>query len=145
MGFPILDAVLEIGKKVLGSVLPGEKIGEKDRLEIEKELELKMRAYDWAKVEKEYEDLVSARLLAEKELEKGNATTNALAALHRPIWSLACLGLFLFTALTTTFNLPKIELDETHKAIMMAVITFYFGGRTIEKLMEMWTTTKHKK
>ncbi len=130
---PVSDLLTEVFKRVL----PPEKMSEKERAEAETQLRLALMQADWTKVEKEFEDRMSARLLAEKELEKGNAFTNMLAAVHRPLWSLTCLLLFAWIVLGPQFGLPPLALPPLVETVYITVIQFYFGGRTLEKIVSM--------
>jgi hypothetical protein len=58
----------------------------------------------------------------------------ALAAVHRPIWSLGCFVLYGYTIIAPTLGLREIAFSELHRDVMIAVIAFYFGGRTYEKV-----------
>ena len=126
--------LINIVGDVIRRVLPPEKISEADRLKIETDISTKLSEMDWKKFKAESQDRDSARMLDQKGLEKGNALTTSLAALHRPIWSIGCFLIFSWTLVGPQFGLPIIELTEIHKGIMQSVIIFYFGGRSIEKV-----------
>lgn len=128
------EPVAGIVRDIIGRVLPPQKISEEERLRLEQELKLKVMEYDWSELEAEIQDRADARALAQKELEKGNALTNAMAALHRPVWSFAMLALFLMAVLDKALGLPDIQLGDAERDIMRTVIVFYFGGRSVEKV-----------
>ncbi|MBU2559220.1 MAG: hypothetical protein KJ578_15695, partial [Bacteroidetes bacterium] len=107
---------------------------------VETELKLAIMQADWQRLEKEIDDRVSARELAKAELDKGNAFTTLLAATHRPVWSFVVLALFCWSVLSTQLGLPAIALTDIHKDIMMTVIIFYFGGRSVEKVFTTITS-----
>lgn len=136
----LIGPISSLVSDILRRVLP-EKMSEEERLKAEKEMTLSLLNADWQRLEKEIEDRVSARALAEKELDKGNALTNIAAAVHRPLWSFAMLGIFIWTLISTQLGLPAVTLSDVHKDIMQTVIIFYFGGRSVEKV---FTTIKGK-
>lgn len=129
LGLPILDVVKEVIKRVF----PPEKMSEEARAKLEQELLLTMMSLDWASAEKEVEDRVSARVLAQEELKRGNALTNVLAALHRPTWSFAMLALFIVSVIDQFFG-RQIEISIEQWDVFQTVLKFYFGGRTVEKV-----------
>lgn len=130
----LVSPITGIVNSIIKRVLPAEKISDFDRVTIENELRKDLEKIDWKKYQSEVEDRASARLLDQKAIEKGNAFTTALSALHRPIWSLGCFAIFAWTIISPQFGLPSIDLNEMHKGIMQSVIMFYFGGRSIEKV-----------
>ena len=129
----VVGAATKLLPDVIKRILPREKMSEEDQKKLEQEFEKELLSLDWKMLEKEVEDRVSARHLAEEELKRGNAWTNALAAIHRPIWSLVTLAVFVWTMVSQQFNLPSIEFNDLHAQIMQTVIIFYFGGRSVEK------------
>jgi hypothetical protein len=78
-------------------------------------------------------DVQGARELASKESEGAPGWTKLLTVTHRPVWSFVMLAIFAFTVVAPYVGLPNIELSEVHRDVMMTVIVFYFGGRSIEK------------
>jgi len=128
---PITNLVTDVVKRLL----PPEKMSEEERRKLEVEASLEVRKLMMDKYKLEIEDIVSARKLAEAELSRGSAFTNVLAAVHRPLWSIVTLLLFSWTLLSTQIGLPEIHLTELHKDIMQTVIVFYFGGRSVEKVV----------
>lgn len=129
----IIKPVTGIVSDVLKRVLPPEKMSDGERAQIEQAVTLKLMEMDMSQFEKEIEDRANARALAAKESEKGTPFTMALAAINRPIWSIGCFAIFAWTIIAQSFGGPTITLTEVHKDIMMTVIFFYFGGRTLEK------------
>lgn len=138
LGSKIMDTV----SSVLKRMLPPEKMTEAERAAVEYQVAEAIRNLDWEREKAEIEDRMNARLLAAAELEKGNAWTTTLAAIHRPIWSLSTLLLFAWTIVGESVGLPSIKLGETHKDIMLTVVMFYFGGRSIEKVIAEVQKTK---
>lgn len=141
LGSKIMDTV----GSVLRRVLPAEKMTEAERIAIETQVADAIRNLDWEREKVEIEDRMNARLMATAELEKGNAWTTTLAAIHRPIWSLTTLALFAWTIVGESVGLPTIQFSELHKDVMMTVVIFYFGGRSIEKANTEIQKTKRLK
>lgn len=133
----LVSPVAKIVGDVIKRVLPPEKMDEESRVRLEQELKLTVMEYDWSELEAEIQDRADARALAQKELDKGNAFTNVLAALHRPTWSFVMLGLFVASVLDKALGLPEIVLGQAEQEIMRTVIIFYFGGRSVEKAINI--------
>ena len=137
MPFPtalIIGPVLDIAKSVLNRVLPAEKMTESERVNLEQQLTIALMQQDWKEVEAEYTDRADARALAKADVEKGNAFSNILAAVVRPTWGL---GAFL---LVTYAILADVPISPFFNDIIQTLLMFYFGGRTIEKVMPMLVT-----
>jgi hypothetical protein len=114
--------------KLLDHYLPESMSGEeKARLRLEAE-RLALEEYKTTMA-----DVQGARLLAGKESEGAPGWTKVLTVTHRPTWSFIMLGIFVWTILAPYLDYPQIPLTEIHKDIMMTVIIFYFGGRSVEK------------
>ncbi|HEA70993.1 MAG TPA: hypothetical protein ENH98_03600 [archaeon] len=111
-----------------------EKMSEQEKLKLERSINTELLSIDFKKMEKEIEDRASARALAKEELKNGTAFTAFLAAFHRPLWSIVCLVIYTWTMISPSFNFPDIEFTGLHKDVMMTVVIFYFGGRSIEKV-----------
>jgi hypothetical protein len=82
-------------------------------------------------------DVQGARALAAEEAANAPGWTRVLTVTHRPAWSFLVLFLFSWTVLAPYLGYPTIELSSVHKDLMQTVIIFYFGGRTVEKAVEM--------
>lgn len=123
-----MATLLAVGKKAVGGLL--DKYLPQNATPEEKE-----QAHNEAMAEYALaiQDVQGARGLAMKESESSPPWTKVLTVTHRPIWSFVILGLFVFTMISESLGLPKIELTAIHKDIMQTVIIFYFGGRSIEK------------
>ncbi|OGW15739.1 MAG: hypothetical protein A3G93_13670 [Nitrospinae bacterium RIFCSPLOWO2_12_FULL_45_22] len=85
---------------------------------------------EWSFFEKEIENRMSARSLAQDKAKMGNGWSMALAALHRPLGSLTCLTLFASSLLAPSFGLPHFSFSQAHKDRMMTLIILYFGRRS---------------
>ena len=121
-------------KDVLRRVLPREKLSEEELRKLEVEAETQAHRLWLEKYSLEVQDRISARELAKWELKRGSALTNMLAAIHRPMWSLVTLGLFILTVVGPVWGW-SLQLTDVHKSIMMTVIIFYFSGRSLEKVL----------
>jgi len=132
----LIGPIAETVNTVLKRVLPPEKMSEGERAQMEAALTAELLKADWSRFEAEVQDRIDARGLAKAELDKGNAFTTILAATHRPIWSFCILGLFAWTLLAKPLGFPDVPLSDVHKDIMQTVIIFYFGGRSVEKVMD---------
>lgn len=113
---------------VINRVLPPEKMSEAEAAQLQQELTKELLAQDWAQIEAEYKDRDSARTLAAAEIAKGNAFTGALAAMVRPAWGFAALGLVAWNVL------GGHPIEPGFREIVDTVLMFYFGGRVIEKV-----------
>lgn len=90
-----------------------------------------------AEADRAIADVRGARELAMKESEGAPGWTKILTVTHRPIWALVVLAIFTWTILAPYLGYPNIPLSEVHKDVMMTVIVFYFGGRSVEKTAKM--------
>lgn len=127
---------------LLGGILKRlwpEKMSESEKMQLTTALQLELLKYDWSAVEKEYQDRASARDLAAKDVEKGNWFTNVLAATVRPFFGYVVMAAF-FASWVTPYipGAPVLAVTDIQKEIMLSVIYFYFGGRTVEKSMAIW-------
>lgn len=133
----VIDFATKIGEKVADKYLPSS-MSEKEKFEAR--LEIQKAAIEEYKTA--IADVQGARELAGKESENAPGWTRVLTVTHRPIWSFAMLGIFVWTILAPYIGYPQIPLTEIHKEVMIVVITFYFGGRSVEKI---FSTIKDKK
>lgn len=129
----LLPAITKVVSEVISRFFP-EKMDEAEKKKLEWEIAQATMELDWKVLEKEIEDRVSARKLAGQEGQMGNAWTMMLAALHRPMWSIGCLAIFVWTLIAPALGFPQIELTDVHQTIIQTVLIFYFGGRTAEKI-----------
>jgi hypothetical protein len=136
---PIVDTVTNVIK----SILPPEKMSEKERADIEAQTREKLLKADWKYLEVEMKDRANARALAMKDSEKGNVYTTLLAAIHRPLWSIVTLILFAWTIIAPSLGFPEVILQPVHQSIMQTIIIFYFGGRSVEKVFKTLATKKN--
>lgn len=139
MGTPIISDILEstVGKVVdrLADRFIPSTLGEKEREELKNEAR-KIAAEEYKAAA---EDSRSARELAAKEVcLEAPYWTRVLTVTHRPVWSFAVLALFAWTILAPYFGLKELSLTDAHSEIMKTVIIFYFGGRSLEKTVEIF-------
>ena len=127
--FP-LDALLNIGGKILDKVFPDPAQAEQAKLkllEMQQNGELAQIAADTA----EQQELT-------KRQQSDMASDSWLSKNIRPLTLIAILvGYFIF-AMMSAFNL---DTNKTYVELLgqwgMLIMSFYFGGRTLEKIMDM--------
>jgi hypothetical protein len=132
---PFIGPVFGVLDTVLKRVLPGEKMSEADKVQLAQQLQLELMKADWASVEREFADRADARALAKAEAAQGNPFTMALSAVVRPIWGLSSLVVVAYPYLAGGLGWPSVAIDEATKDIIQTVIMFYFGGKTVEKVV----------
>lgn len=129
-----ISSVADLLNGVLKRVLP-EKMSESEKAQLQQQVTLELMKADWSSVNAEFQDRASARQLAEKDVDRGNWVSNFLAATVRPIWGYASLVVVAYPYLAGALHWPAVTIDENTKSIIQTVIMFYFGGRTIEKVI----------
>jgi len=132
--FP-LDAILNIGGKILDKVFPDPAQAEQAKLkllEMQQNGELAQIAADTA----EQQELT-------KRQQADMASDSWLSKNIRPMTLLFILGGYFIFAMMSAFDL------DTNKAYVellgqwgMLIMSFYFGGRTLEKIMDMKSKEK---
>jgi hypothetical protein len=135
--FPI-GALLEIGGKILDKVFPDPAQAEQAKLkllEMQQNGELAQIAADTAE-QQELTKRQQADMLSDSWLSKN----------IRPMTLLFILGGYFIFAMMSAFNL------DTNRAYVellgqwgMLIMSFYFGGRTLEKIMDMRAKEKDGK
>jgi hypothetical protein len=127
--FP-LGAVLSIGEKLIDKFFPDPEQKAKAQLEL-----LKMQQEgDFKKIEA---DIVEQQELTKRQ-QADMASDSWLSKNIRPMTLLFILGGYFIFAMMSAFDL------DTNKAYVellgqwgMLIMSFYFGGRTLEKIMDM--------
>jgi len=114
---------------VINRVLPPEKMSEEDAAKLQNELTKTLIEQNWNEIEAEYKDRDSARNLAAQDIAKGNAFTGILSATVRPAWGYGALALVVYSVLYT------VPISAQLNDIIQTVLFFFFGGRTIEKVI----------
>jgi len=140
----ILQPITDVVNTVIKRFAPAEKMSEEQAARFAHEIQLELVKQNWSALEMEFKDRDSARQLAAADVAKGNAFTNFLAAAIRPMFGFTVLVVFVLMSVGTYFGLPKLEITQTIAGVMETVIGFYFGMRTGEKAMSMYTTMKAK-
>jgi hypothetical protein len=153
MGFDIapygqaIASVSDLVGGVLKRLWP-EKMSEFDAAKFKQEMALALMQDQGQQVVQEFADRASARDLAKADVEKGNWFTNVLSATVRPVFGYVCMCAFLaplglrLVALARGGEVPVFELSMIEKEIVLTVIYFFFGGRTVEKGIALWKGTK---
>lgn len=143
----IVGPVASLLDTVLTRILPGVKMSEEDKTKLANEMQLAVMKQDWSGIEKEFQDRADARALATKDVERGNAFTNILAATVRPAYGFW--GLAILTLLVIGKQIHVIEPDAATMALVQdvvkTVISFYFGGRVVEKVTSTITDALKRK
>jgi len=129
-----LDALISVGGKLIDKLIPDPEAKAKAQLDLAKmaqDGELAKLANDTDLYKAEQNNL-SARHTADM------ASDSTLSKNIRPMTLIAIfIGYFVF-AMMSAF---KLEVNETYVTLLgqwgMLVMSFYFGGRTLEKIMDM--------
>lgn len=129
--FP-LDTVLNVGMKILDKFFPDPEQKAKAQLEL-----LKMQQEgDFKKIEA---DIVEAQELTKRQ-QSDMLSDSWLSKNIRPMTLIAILaGYFIFAMMSAFGNNANEKYVELLAQWGMLVMSFYFGGRTLEKIMDMKT------
>ena len=127
--FP-LDAILGIGNKLIDHFFPDAKQAEEAKLKL---LEMQQNG-QLAQLNAD----VSEQQELTKRLEADMTSDSWLSKNIRPMTLIAILaGYFLFAGLSAA----KIDVNSEYVQLLgqwgMLIMSFYFGGRTLEKIMDM--------
>lgn len=133
---PIIDLALGLGGKI-ADIIKARVPDVNLQKQIEAETSKAVMSMDWTAIEKEFQDRADARGLAAKDMAAGNAFTSILAATVRPVWGYASLVVVAYPYLAGAFDLPAVQIDDNTRTIVQTVIAFYFGGRTVEKVIAL--------
>lgn len=147
-----ISSVSDLLNGVIKRILP-EKMSDADKANLQQQLTLELMKADWAGIEKEYQDRADARALAKADVDKGNWFTNVLSATVRPIFAYVAMVAFfvpMAVRMTTAFlhhaftdaQLAAISLNPIEQQIVLSIVYFYYGGRTVEKGLAIWTGKK---
>lgn len=134
MNLSDLNPLVAIGSKILDRVLPDQEAAAKAKLELAKlaqEGELAQMANETKLFETEQNNLT-------QRLQADMGSDSWLSKNIRPMTLIAILAGYFTFALMSAFNY------DTNKAYVellgqwgMLIMSFYFGGRTLEKIMDM--------
>lgn len=153
MGFDIapygqaISSVSDLVGGVIKRLWP-EKMSEFDAAKFKQEMALALMADQGQQVVQEFADRASARALAEADSAKGNAWTSVLSATVRPVFGYICIAAFIAPLALRVWKLwsgqpvPEFSLNDIEKEIVLTVIYFFFGGRTVEKGIALWKGSK---
>lgn len=134
--FP-LDTVLNVGMKILDKFFPDPEQKAKAQLEL-----LKMQQEgDFKKIEA---DIVEQQELTKRQ-QADMLSDSWLSKNIRPMTLIAILaGYFIFAMMSAFGNNANEKYVELLAQWGMLVMSFYFGGRTLEKIMDMKTKNEPK-
>jgi len=129
-----LDALLNVGGKLIDKLIPDPEAKAKAQFELTKmaqDGELAKMANDTDLYKTEQNNLTD-------RLKSDMSSDSTLSKNIRPMTLIAIfIGYFVF-AMMSAF---KLEVNETYVTLLgqwgMLVMSFYFGGRTLEKIMDM--------
>lgn len=134
MNLSDLNPLVAIGGKILDRVLPDQEAAAKAKLELEKlaqDGQLAQMANETKLFETEQDNLT-------KRLQADMGSDSWLSKNIRPLTLIAILAGYFTFAMMSAFNY------DTNKAYVellgqwgMLIMSFYFGGRTLEKIMDM--------
>ena len=129
--FP-LDTILNVGMKLVDKFFPDPEQKAKAQLEL-----LKMQQEgDFKKIEA---DIVEAQELTKRQ-QSDMLSDSWLSKNIRPMTLIAILaGYFIFAMMSAFGNNANEKYVELLAQWGMLVMSFYFGGRTLEKIMDMKT------
>lgn len=130
---PIVGGIIEKVVGVIDKVVPDKDLAAK----ITADVQMELLRQDWEKTAAEFKDRDSARTLAAADIAKGNALSGFLAATVRPVWGYAALVVVVYPYLAGALHWPAVTIDGATKDILQTVIMFFFGGRTIEKVLPL--------
>lgn len=130
---PVIGAILEKAVSVVDKLVPDKDLAAK----LKHDMEVELLKQDWQNSLKEYEDRADARKLAAVDIAGGNAWTGILSATVRPVWGYIALVVVAYPYLGGALGWDAVILDDATKDIVQTVIMFYFGGRTIEKVLPL--------
>lgn len=127
--FP-LDTILNVGMKIVDKFFPDPEQKAKAQLEL-----LKMQQEgDFKKIEA---DIVEAQELTKRQ-QSDMLSDSWLSKNIRPMTLIAILaGYFIFAMMSAFGNNANEKYVELLAQWGMLVMSFYFGGRTLEKIMDM--------
>lgn len=147
-----IEKVSSLLDGIVKRVLP-EKMGELDAAKFKQEITLTLLSQQGTEVLKEFEDRADARSLAKVDAERGNWFTSILSATVRPFFGYLCMTAFIvplcvrYAAVFAGYTLSPAQIEmltpnQIEKEIILTVIYFFFGGRTVEKGIALWKGSK---
>ena len=149
MGFDLapysgaISSVADLVSGVVKRIWP-EKAAEIDKLKLAQATQEFLATQEGQQALNEFADRASARALAAADVAKGNWFTNVLAATVRPVFGYVCMAAFIgplalrVGSLIVGHPLPDIVMNDIEKEIVLTVVYFFFGGRTVERGLAIW-------
>ncbi len=139
MGIPIISDVIDLVDKGIDKIFPDKdvKIGaEIDKQKLKNDLELQIMKIGMDENKLLYQDMDSARELYKLELQKAQSkVAGFIRDIFRPSVGFAIFGMWIYTIIQPIITgAPRIELTNFDYSVILAVVGFYFGGRTVEKI-----------
>lgn len=128
----LISTVIDEGKKILGNVLGVNSTGN-EVSKAQAELELAIRKIDFSTLEKDLQDKADARALALAESKSDSKYIKFM----RPTWGYGLFVLFAFRIVSPVFGIVLPSMSAYEVTVFVTVISFYFGGRTAEKMMRI--------
>lgn len=136
---PIIGDILGLLSVAVDKIFPDKdealKLGiDKQKIKNELELEVMKRSMEEKKLL--FQDMDSARELYKAELQKTQSKVAAfIRDVFRPVVGFAVFGMWIYNIIAPMGSgIPRLELTQFDYSIILAVVGFYFGGRTIEKI-----------
>jgi hypothetical protein len=134
--FPILD-ILNIGSKIIDKVFPDANAAEAAKLKL---LELQQNG-ELAKMQADMQEQGELTKRQENDMKSDSWLSKNI----RPMTLIAILGGYFTFAMMSAFDI------DTNKAYVellgqwgMLIMSFYFGGRTLEKIIDMKSNSQGK-
>ena len=149
MGFDLapysgaISSVSDLLGGVIKRIWP-EKAAEIDKLKLQAATAEFIATQEGQAALNEFADRASARTLAAADVAKGNWFSTALAATVRPVFGYVVIAAFVASWVPALIpgGMNMVEISPIQKEVMLTVIWFYFGGRTVEKSLSLWADTK---
>lgn len=132
MGLPIIQEVLDLVNKGVDKIWPD--ANEKEKIKADLQNSILQDAMNERKLL--FEDTDSARSVFIEELKAQNTPkwARSIQVLGRQYALYATVSLYIWSKVSVSFNLPKIELSDRDYWLIGCVFVFLFGARTFEKM-----------
>ena len=139
MGLPIIGDILDLVNSGLDKIFPDKNAALKagiDKKKLANQLQLEIMKTAMQDKKLMFQDMDSARDLYKAELQKSQSKiAGFIRDVFRPIIGFAVFGLWIYNIIGPMITgFPRLALTNLDYSIILAVVGFYFGGRTIEKL-----------
>jgi len=139
MALPIIGEILDLVNNGIDKIFPDKNAALKagiDKDKLANQLQLEMMKIAMEKNKLMFQDMDSARDLYKAELQKSQSKiAGFIRDIFRPVVGFAVFALWIYNIIAPMVSgLSRLELTNLDYSIILAVVGFYFGGRTIEKL-----------